>query len=305
MLEGGDDELFGEDRRVLSEIEKFRLRQAQRDKVVEAQRKERLRERIILLKQRQEVERQASERKQAELAAANALAAQEQELVKSLRNAEVLIKNKSNQTAASSSVAAGSSKQVDDEELRRKRKLQVLGMLQDDNPSVASAAQTGATASSSVSGVKLDMKASKKGSFVSNATAGFKESEEDVAPKRQVVPMEFTEEERRKAAEYRAAGGGDEGGMALAQLQAQAISAAVSGNSKDRDLSEDERRKNRQRRIADQIPTEKLALVNNISSSAWCNFIHSVCFLVCLSCGLGCCRETSNYRKCTQVLGRS
>lgn len=253
------------EKHILSEIEKFRQRQAQRDKDVNAQRKLRLREGISQLKEKQEREQRDLKRKLETEEKAMLQQQKDEAMAKSFRNADVQIKNSS-----INSNKLGRSDADDDVEAKQRRKQQVLEILGSTVESVTENTEVTVTAASS--SLKIGMKSgtsTKKGA----AAAGLlfqSDHEEETRKLRELVPLDFTVEERERAAQFEHSVHNETNGGVIsncvaftqAQKQALALTASLSAAvaSSERALSDDERLKEKQKQLVEKIPTEKSAL---------------------------------------------
>ena len=274
-----DSSELDREKSILSEIEKFRQKQAQRDKDVNEQRKLRLKESIAQLKEKQDREEREMKRKRESEEKALLLQQQEEALAKSLRNAEVQIKNTVKTVTTSSSTKGIES--AEELEAKQRRKQQVLEIMSGNGSNSSSSATSASTsintpavtsAAAASSSLKIDMKSSKKGAGSSSAAGLFQvtDAEEETRKRRAIVPLDITEEERRQAAKYMHHNESNDVSMTAttsvgdaftqAQRQAQALTASLSKDktaSNTSTATDEDQLKEKLKQLVDKIPTDK------------------------------------------------
>lgn len=220
---------------VLGEIEKFRIRQAHRDKEVDEQRKARLRLRIEQLKDRQRIDRDKPQEVPCPPAAEKPPAPPKEKERARERERE-------------------REESAREQEAKRRRKQQVLEMLAEEAGMPLSSfvpaeeVSVAAPAAPALPAISLQpfKQPSKQPPRPSVSAPLFQAAEEAAPSLRPLVPLDITEEERRAAREYQTSGEDGE-------------SAAGTAQSRRQPLSHDEI-KLRQKQIVDRIPTQRKEL---------------------------------------------
>lgn len=216
LLNVGTDDEFdtaetNKGKHVMSEIEKFRSRQVQRDKELEEDRVRKMKDKIKHLQKLQDYDT----KKNLQVAAESAMARNIGDYIDTVHRSEEQKKRIEVDARAKENLnhyhdqqqKKSHEREPDDEitmEAKRRRKQLVLQMLSDENEfSQESDIPPSQAAAEAALSVKVKLGVGIKKSAASTATFIAQGQNEDVKPLRTIVPIDFTEEERKQESLYR------------------------------------------------------------------------------------------------------